>query len=345
METRQTATAEALRQNQERFDDLEALVRQLQDTIQNGPRRPVSEREESPPSVSSTFNVPDIPDTKVPLPDPFSGKSAEYASFMAQCTLLFSARPREYVKDERKILLVISRLRGAPLSWAQKVATDPNHPLRNDWNAFKTALDRIYEDRNSKWKRSHRLLHLQQTGSAEAYAAEFQSLAATLSINDEGLCPIFYRGLKSSVKDALASVPLSWILTELIDQAVGADQRVHQREVEERKANPKPKEKRFYNPSESSSSNKSKPQYGNNERRNETSNREHRYQPLPDAEKKRRRENNLCLFCGDSDHAASNCPRAPKRPKKFSETSNASRSVNSLVTTIEPSPPTSSGKV
>ena len=99
----QAATAEALRQNQERIEELETIVQELQETIRNGPRIVPSERGESPPAsiaMTSMSTAFDIPDAKVQLPDPFTGKSSEYAAFMAQCNLVFAARPREYSTNE-----------------------------------------------------------------------------------------------------------------------------------------------------------------------------------------------------------------------------------------------------
>lgn len=310
--TRQATTAETLRENQARIEELEALVAELRDQMQMGPRG-VSPGSSSISSSSHTLQEP--PDAKVNFPDEFEGKSAEYENFMAQCHLVFAARPREYHSDERKVLLVVSLLRGTPLSWAKKIALDPKHPLRQNWTAFKSALDKIYEDRNSKWKLGLKLLHLKQNGSAEAYAAAFQSLAASLDINDDGLCLLFYDGLKSSVKDALAPVPLSWMLNELVDQAVGADQRVHQREVEEGKAR-----KTSATASQTSAKFSGKPNNGKrphsymesaNDSRPANSNASSEQRGTSSAEKKRRQEN-PCKHCGKLGHFSGNCYYKPK---------------------------------
>ena len=68
---------------------------------------------------------------------------------MAQCSLVFAARPRAYKTDERKVLQVIARLRGVPLKWAKAIALDENHPLRKDWKGFKATLNGMYEDHNA----------------------------------------------------------------------------------------------------------------------------------------------------------------------------------------------------
>jgi hypothetical protein len=44
-----------------------------------------------------------------------------------------------------------------------------------------------------------------------------------------------------------------------------------------------------------------------------------RFKPLTEAEKKRRRDNNLCLYCGDAGHKANECPKKA-RPARFQAT-------------------------
>lgn len=121
---RQATTAETLRQNQERIEELKTLIHKLWEAIRNGLWVLTSERGESPLTSAFSSEVPDILDTKVLLPDLFTGNSAEYRSFIAQCSLVFAACLREYIKDEREILFVISRLGGPPFSWVQSIALD-----------------------------------------------------------------------------------------------------------------------------------------------------------------------------------------------------------------------------
>src|SRR5208282_1275800 len=79
-------------------------------------------------------------DPKVEPPPEFSGKIAEFPNFMAACSLVFTLCPNTYSSRERKVLFVISRLRGMAMSWARTIAENPAHPHRKDYPAFKTAL-------------------------------------------------------------------------------------------------------------------------------------------------------------------------------------------------------------
>ena len=248
-------------------------------------------------------------DPKVPQPPEFSGKVSEFRNFMAQCTLTFYMCPNTYVEDEQKVLFIVSRLRGPALTWARDIPEQPDHPLRHDYPAFKKALSNLYLDRNLKAACEDKLSHLRQTKSAAAYAVEFQSTVAPLGLNNDAECLFFYLGLKSEIKDDLATVGRATTLNALIDQAVGIDQRKHQRRLEEKKSNP---------PSSSSSSSASrdvKPKSQPNSAsanlvsQSNPSNSGKPHGPLTDAEKARRKQKGLCVYCADPAHGWTNCPR------------------------------------
>src|SRR5438552_18192985 len=145
-------------------------------------------------------------DPKLTPPPEFSGKISKYRNFIAQCTLTFTMCDNTYNNDEKKVLFVISCLRGTALSWAREIAESENHPLRTDYLAFKTAMSDIYLDQNYRELCETKLNALRQTKSAAAYSVEFATLSAPLSLNDEALCLNFYRGLHDDVKDRMAIV-------------------------------------------------------------------------------------------------------------------------------------------
>ena len=177
-------------------------------------------------------------DPKIPSPPEFSGKVSEFRNFMAQCTLTFHMCPNTYVTDEQKVLFIISLLRGTALTWARDIPEQPDHHLRNDYSAFKKALSNLYLDRNLKAACEDKLSRLRQTKSAAAYSVEFQSTVAPLGLDNDAECLFFYLGLKPEIKDDIAIVGRATSLNALIDQAIGIDQRKHQRRLEEKKSNP-----------------------------------------------------------------------------------------------------------
>jgi hypothetical protein len=240
-----------------------------------------------------------IRDPKVNLPPEFSGKVADFRNFMSQCSLTFSMSPNTYVTDEQKVLFVISLLRGLALNFARDIPEDPDHPLRKDYPAFRLALNNLYGDRAFKAVSEDKLLSLRQTGSAATYAQEFQTLVAPLEYNDGAQCALFFQGLKSEVKRAILPIGRASPLHALIDQVVTLDQRLFQQSREDSKRHPTP----------------FAPEYPANRQTNDTAANHPKptYQsyprgPLTDAEKERRRANNLCNYCGGAGHIANDCP-------------------------------------
>jgi Retrotransposon gag protein len=167
-------------------------------------------------------------DPKVELPPEFSGKISEFPNFMAACTLVFTLCPNTYSNHERKILFVISRLRGMAINWACTIAEDPTHPYHKDYPEFKIALSNLYSDRNLRARNEDKLSHFVQTKSAAVYAAEFQSLVDPLHVDGNSKCLLFHKGLKPGVKDTIANVGRAATFTLLLDQAISIDQRKHQ---------------------------------------------------------------------------------------------------------------------
>ena len=142
---------------------------------------------------------------RVEPPPEFSGSISEFPNFIAACTLVFTLCPITYSTDERKVLYIVSHLRGTAMNWARNIVENPDHQYRRDYPAFKTALNNLYSDRNFRARNEDKLSHLTQTKSAAAYAAEFQSLVEPLELDENSKCLLFHKNLKSSVKDKKSS--------------------------------------------------------------------------------------------------------------------------------------------
>src|SRR4030095_4144660 len=111
-------------------------------------------------------------DPKLAPPPEFFGKVSEYRNFITQCTLAFTLCPNTYPDDEKKVLFVISRLRGTALSWAREIVENKEHLLRKDYNAFQSAMANVYLDQNYRDTCETKLNSLRQTKSAAAYYVE-----------------------------------------------------------------------------------------------------------------------------------------------------------------------------
>jgi hypothetical protein len=290
--------------------------------------RRIEELEANAESSQTSLGAQEPRDPKVEPPPEFSGKISEFPNFMAACSLVFTLCPNTYSSHERKVLFVISRLRGMAMSWARTIVENPAHPYRKNYPAFKTALSNLYSDRNLRARNEDKLSHLVQTKSAAAYAAEFQSLVDPLDLDDNSKCLLFHKGLKSGVKDTIANVGRAATFTLLLDQAISIDQRKHQRELEEKKSSLSSSK----NPSSKSSIPTSQPSSGKAGVNNATEDRNTRFTrsqnrsdsqprglkrpapkgPISQQEKSRRIAEGLCLYCGESGHLRLECPKKPK---------------------------------
>ena len=161
---------------------------------------------------------------RVEPPPKFSGSISEFPNFMAAYTLVFTLCPITYSTDERKVLYVVSRLRGTAMSWARNITENPDHQYRRDYPAFKSALSNLYSDCNLRARNEDKLSHLTETKSASAYAAKFQSLVEPLELDENSKCLLFHKNLKSGVKDIIANVERAPTFKLLLDQAISIDQ-------------------------------------------------------------------------------------------------------------------------
>jgi Ty3 transposon capsid-like protein len=320
-------------------DEMRNLIKTLHERIQTLE----DERSDTPaPPNSPTSSVSSISsvrrrDPKVAPPDPFTGKVAEFQNFIAQCTLTLTLCPKTYSRDEDRVLFVISRLRGTPLTWAHDIIFNPEHPLRKDYPAFKMALTNLYGDRAYEMECEDKIKRLEQTGSAVAYAQNFQTLMAPLGLDKKSQCLMFFGGLKAEVKKAIIIAGRSTEFQDLVNQAVKFDQLFYQQlrqEKRESQDDPSPpNKKRQQNRATDSQT---------------PANTTPPFVPLPDTtphfrapltekEKEHRRQNNLCAYCGDSGHAIETCPRVKKK-NDFAQNSTPNSNNPSLSNVNNPKP-------
>ena len=330
---REPSTPEGEISIQALFAQVQALQREnaaMRLTIENQTTNPQRRQAEEP------YERPFAPrvDPRVQKPPTFSGKLSEYQNFMMQCILTFTMCPNTYAKEDQKVLFVISLLRDTALTWARPIMEDEKHPLRSDFTSFKEELDNLYLDRNLKYTAEDKIMRLRQTKSAASYSVEFQSLVALLDLNDAAKRLLFYFGLKPEVKDAIATVDRAKTFILLIDQAINIDQRRHQRTLEDKKtvspSTPTPQPR---TPRPSPAPSTGKPTTTGDVKKSTTpaptQSRGPRGPLTPD-EKARRKANNLCMYCGQPGHIATDCPASLK----------ASQYVANLLNSQQASPST-----
>ena len=83
---------------------------------------------------------------KVGKPPEFTGKALEFEDFMAKIALIFLLNRYIYNTDERKVLFLISYLRGSLFSWVREIPLQEQHPLHHNYRAFVEMFLKIYFD-------------------------------------------------------------------------------------------------------------------------------------------------------------------------------------------------------
>src|SRR5271169_2222255 len=309
------------------LEEYNDLVTAHRETLRRIQELEATQAERVGSSHTSTGLQEHLRDPKVEPQPEFSGKISEFPNFMAACSLVFTLCPNTYSTHERKVLFVISRLRGMAMSWARTIAEDPNHPYRKDYPAFKTALSNLYSDRNLRARNEDKLSHLVQTKSAAAYAAKFQSLVDPLDLDDNSKCLLFHKGLKPGVKDTIANVGRAATFTLLLDQAISIDQRKHQRDMEEKKSSSSGPKNSFSRSSTTNQPSSTKagvntaedqnPHFTHSRNQPESSQPRSQKRPAPKGpisqqEKSRRIAEGLCLYCRESGHMRFDCSKKSK---------------------------------
>jgi hypothetical protein len=258
---------------------------------------------------------------KVAAPKPYTGKRTESLEFILKCETVFTAQARTYFNDDTKLAYAINLLENEAYEWVKPALltnVDKKPSYVQTWSEFKKEFLKVFSDVDIKELSYQRLQALKQTGSASSYATEFRRYSLNLDWNDEPLRQHFFRGLKSEVKDRVLSPSDFADLASLIENAIKWDNLLYQRRKDPN--NGKSTDRSYLNTTRQSSHwvNRTtnpapKAQWNNPPPRHTLGTGpapmevDSIHGPLTQAEKDRRRNNNLCLYCGNPGHRAVDC--------------------------------------
>lgn len=187
---------------------------------------------------------------KVNPPEKYNGNREKYTAFLSACNLNFTQTPNSFATDAQKIAYLGSYLEGTPRDWfntlfdlhtqfvnlppgalANDIQTAANRILTN-WMDFMADF-KMFADPNPEGTARTKLKALKQRGPATNYANEFRSWAFRLDMTDASRRDDFYDGLKPAVKDMLSNVERPKTFAQMVTSAIQADDRVHQRRLEQ----------------------------------------------------------------------------------------------------------------
>ena len=274
-----------------------------------------------------------VQEPKVKDPETFHGQRDSLNAFITECELVFELQPSRFGDDRTRVSYMISLLRGTPLLAVRPLLSfNPRPYFLDNHRLFVEYLQTNYGDPDERGTARRKLKNLRQSTSASAYFAEFQQYIAILGWSDQD--PIIDKAidvLKSYLKDEVArSGHRPNTLSELIAFIIPLDNRLYEREQEKRyeTRNATPRTTNNARPTQPTSNVTSvtsatftprstnfadtKPTTANYTRPTGNTPRG----PLSDAEKQRRRDNNLCLYCAEQGHSAADCPLALARSAK-----------------------------
>lgn len=265
----------------------------------------------------------------------FTGNSADVETFMAEIKRAVHLQRSALITDKDKAYFMNSYLGlGVPKQWFQGVEKfTPN--LVDDFPKLLDAFKAHFGNPNLAYEYARKLEALRQTNSCSNYAAQFKQLVCYVDWSDQTKIDSFYAGMKSEVKDRMSQIthenrPKTF--DAYVKLCIQLDNAAHERELErERERRTKGIiSKSFYSNSPTSQSTPTTPSTSDSPSTTSTlspgipmeidATKTSRYRPrLTPEEQKRRRENNLCRYCGGENHYADNCPNMSEWRRKLNE--------------------------
>ncbi len=232
--------------------------------------------------------------------DGFAGDRRYLKGFLAKMNLIFMISPDRFQTDEAKVIYIISRLYGNAMNWAASLIENQD-PCLTNYDEFISKINSVYGSFDSTFVANQRLRTIRQRriGDVRNYILEFNRYADESSWNEEAKMDAFLAGLNDQIASRILEMfPGPRSLSAMQTIAARIDSRIA--------AN-----RNFFNPQNRSNN---RPRNNNNKfnkkkwNSNKKSSNPKPHGPLSEEEKERRRRENLCLYCGSSQHSLDNCP-------------------------------------
>ena len=289
---------------------------------------------------STPISPPTTPRPRAALPEVFSGKREDWKSFKSHLDLFFMTHGSAYPTDSDKIMFAISRL-GTDTSAFKMMETyipkfrglpELRPALITNLEVFLDFMNKNFGVVNSHIVAEISLRNLKQKGSALDYTNKFMNIAADISWNDhDGAMISAYRlGLKESVLEILARDKEPTTFAEFTQLAIEIDTRQYSYFLTR--------------PSTRTSSSSSSAPVTRSNLNHQTPRTpapaatetgptmmdlgQAQHRPITAVEKQRRKDANLCGYCGAEDHWIRDCPLKTAGKKTVSAMSTVQTSMN-----------------
>ena len=256
------------------------------------------------------------PHVPMPLTPKYKGDDGDmsFAEFKSKLTTSFARFSDSLHTDQEKINYALQSMEGPPAVYFAPYVNGEAEDLDGFLVSFPTFLatmDSMYGDQHHADEVNHKLARIRQTGPMSEYISKFRTLSARSGWNEPALLARFKEGLSDDVKSLLTAQLHA--LTSLRDAQAAATTAYqnHQARARTQRATSRTQvsfpnwPRRNHAPASTSSAAApapSAPSAG-------PMDLDHmRVKHITAEEKQRRREKNLCLYCGGNNHFAGECP-------------------------------------
>src|SRR6266436_3784653 len=244
--------------------------------------------------------------THTQAPDAFDRSNLEdLQAFLLQCQIMFNMHPQNFTSESAKVCFAISYLKKSALEWFEQgiLEDDPSQApgWKSSWTEFVKELWTHFRPANPTGAAEAELQHLTMSSRAclSEYLVRFNTLASRVEWGDAVLCFQFYDGLPDQLKDRIALLRKPDNLQELVQVTICHDNLYWECQDEHKQARQQQPPRNTTGQPQSD-----QPPDCPNEQHLNVRGR------LKDEERRRCHNNNLCLFCGKSDHTITKCPAA-----------------------------------
>ena len=296
--------------SEEQIQQLQTQVQQLIGQMQH--MQPIHNSQNPFPQNNPTTNRPNL---DLPKPPPFSGNPLELNTFKINLTHFLRGNFNTYFDNRSQVMCAGALLSGPAAQWYETLLDPQTTELPHHYNLdnFLAELTDFFGGRLTKDSREHSLDDLRQTGSVSALAIAFQNIINTYvpQWNDSASIYFFSRKLKESIRfeiTARGNVPV------LHQAYIAAAISVEHNQAAAIKGRPQhqqqqPQQQQQQRPPPPNRPQAILPVAGAGPMEVDGSRRP---DPLNPEDRRRRADNNLYAYCGQSNHLIGTCALAAR---------------------------------
>jgi hypothetical protein len=296
-------------------------------------------------SLSKTNDGSQLREPRVNDPRPFNGSNHDgdgynkLENFITQLKMVFALQPSRFPNEITKVMYAASFLDGMAFEWIQpfinNIGTTMEDPTATNFEQFTASIRRMFGNVTLLSDAENKVMKTKQGNrSAAEYTTEFKRYAGLTNFNEPALLWAYKENINAQLQDELIirqDIPAS--LIEFQDLVINLDMLF--RERNKKKGGQQRKSNSNFNHQQHSSPSVNHPVFQTRPSHQQLSHQGHQaenddirpmeidnttkkktYTPLSKAEKQRRRDLNLCSYCGSADHDVLECDVAPARKQQ-----------------------------